>query len=237
MIPMNQLADYLQGQSLNLDLAELKIAVLALSAAMSVERSPVRKDLFHYPVPLLSEDGSCSIAEQLADEPYDISRWLSDDSVADSSISINKLYVLLDTVNARVGADWLGIYCKVPTDHGESLIKLAYLGKPSRAEFPLSDSFALQSNNSRVAMTGVGVVIDDVHEWQLAGGSYYQCDALVKSEVCLPIIDKDGQTVGILDAESSIAGFFDHPRQVWLAAMAIALAQPLLALPLVEIQR
>jgi len=144
------------------------------------------------------------------------------------------LAALIDSTNRQVGADWLGIYVVRGEGEASRLVKLSYHGRPSRAEFPLTADFAEVSNNSRVGLSGWGVIIDDVAEWCALGGGYYQCDPTVTSEVCLPVLDAEGRVLGIIDAESSQRGFFTPERQAWLAALAVVLAEPLAALPFVE---
>lgn len=233
MIPARRLAAYLKEQSLPLDKVELQIAALTLGAVLSVDKPAPRTDLFRYPVPLLSDDGACSLVDELAAEPYDLSPLFGGES-AEARGALNDLHALVDSTNSRVGADWLGIYRAIGSKEQARLVKLAYRGAPSRAEFPLTEGFAAGSNNSRVGLTGWGVVIDDVAVWRDMGGSYYECDPKVKSEVCLPVLDEEGVVLGIIDAESAEAGFFTAERQVWLAALALVLASPLAGLPLVE---
>ncbi|MBI3145000.1 MAG: GAF domain-containing protein [Pseudogulbenkiania sp.] len=233
MIPARHLAAYLKEQSLPLDKVEVQIATLTLGAVLSVDKPAPRVDLFRYPVPLLSEDGACSLVDELAAEPYDLSPLFGGESV-EARTALNDLNALVDSTNSRVGADWLGIYRVIGSKEQAKLVKLAYRGGPSRAEFPLTESFAAGSNNSRVGLTGWGVVIDDVAAWRDMGGSYYECDPKVKSEVCLPVLNEEGEVLGIIDAESADAGFFTPERQVWLTALALVLAAPLAELPLVE---
>ncbi|WP_374555438.1 GAF domain-containing protein [Aquitalea pelogenes] len=233
MIPTRQLTDYLREQGLKLDRTELQIAVMTLQAVLDVEKPPVQRDLFRYQVPELSEDGACSLVEELADEPYDLSVWFGGETEAARSLLTN-FNALVDSVNQKIGADWLGIYRRAGEGKDARLVKLAYQGLPSRAEFPLTEEFAAGSNNSRVGLTGWGVLIDDVAAWRAEGGGYYECDPKVKSEVCLPIVDEHDRVLGILDAESSQLGYFDASRQVWLAALAILLAAPFAAMPPLE---
>ncbi|WP_227103600.1 GAF domain-containing protein [Chromobacterium rhizoryzae] len=231
MIPVSQLADYLREQSLDLDRTELQIAVLTLSAVLNADKPAARQDLYRYRVPKLSEDGSCSLFEELADEPYDLAPLFGGES-PEATAALRNLLALVESVNLKVGADWLGVYRKIGKGQQAKLVKLAYQGVPSRAEFPLTEAFAEYSNNSRVGLTGWAVLIEDVKAWRAEGGGYYECDPKVMSEVCLPVLGQDDNVLGILDAEASSAGFFTPERLVWLAALAIVLAEPFAALPL-----
>src|SRR6185369_384768 len=92
------------------------------------------------------------------------------------------------------------------------LVKVAYVGRPSRAEFPLTREFAARSTNSTVGLTGHATVIDDVSKHVEAGGGFYVCDDGVQSEACVPILDESRQVIGIVDAEAKPKGFFGAER-------------------------
>jgi putative methionine-R-sulfoxide reductase with GAF domain len=235
MMAAHALKDYLREQSLELALTEVHVAALTLAAVLAAQKPPAERDLFRYPVPLLGEGGACSLVDELADEPYDLRPWFGGETDEARAV-LADLAALTDSVNRQVGADWLGIYAVGGEDDAARLVKMAYQGRPSRAEFPLTAEFAEISNNSRVGLSGWGVVIDDVAEWCALGGGYYQCDPAVQSEVCLPVLDAEGRVIGIVDAESAQRGFFVPERLAWLAALAVVLAQPLSALPFVDLE-
>src|SRR4029077_4003415 len=88
------------------------------------------------------------------------------------------------------------------------LVKVSYVGRASRAEFPLTTEFAQRSTNSTVGLTGRSTVIDDVSKHVEAGGGFYVCDDGVQSEACVPILDGAYQVVGIVDAEAKDSAFF-----------------------------
>lgn len=60
------------------------------------------------------------------------------------------------------GADWVGIY-RVVEEHGgaRSLLKEAYRGSKSRGLFPLTEAFAVGSNNSSCALSRRCKVVKD----------------------------------------------------------------------------
>lgn len=87
-------------------------------------------------------------------------------------------------------------------------MKLAYRGAPSRPFFPLTEEFAKNSTNSKVGLTGKLILIDNVSEYY---DGYYECDQRVQSEVCVPII-KNGNIIGIIDAESHQKNFFTSEK-------------------------
>lgn len=185
--------------------------------------------LYGYPVPLLSEDGSCSLIDELAPTPYDLTGILGGRNEA----TTRKLLLLNQVVEYATqlsGADWLGVY-QVRANAMQQcvLVKLAYRGRPSRAEFPLSTEFAYGkpgSTNSTVGLEGSARVIDDVAAYTAEGGGFYVCDNAVQSEACLPIFDEAGAVIGIIDAEAEPKHFFNPDRVS--AVVALALVVPAL---------
>ncbi len=177
--------------------------------------------LYRYQVPLLSEDGSCSLIDELDPVSYDLARVLGGES-EDLSRKLKLLNILVTRAHMVTGAEWVGIYQRRrKTANPEVLVKLAYRGRPSRAEFPLTAEFANTSTNSAVALSGQARVIDDVAAYKAAGGAFYVCDDAVQSEFCAPILDVDGKAIGIIDAEASPQSFFTVDRQSVLVAMAM----------------
>jgi putative methionine-R-sulfoxide reductase with GAF domain len=233
MIAAKALAAYLKEQSLDLVLDQVQVAALTLSAVLAVEKPRLERDLFRFPVPELGEDGACSLLDTLAPEPYDLTAWFGAPS-APAHEALRNLAVLLESTNHQVAADWLGVYAVRGSDDDARLVKLSYLGRHSRAEFPLTEDFAAKSNNSRVGLSGWGAVIDDVEQWCQLGGGYYTCDPAVQSEVCLPVLDAEGKVLGIIDAEASSKAYFDAERLAWLAALAAVLSEPLAQMPFVD---
>ena len=77
---------------------------------------------------------------------------------------LRALRAVCAAVADRVGAQWVGVYQVVPASDAAArfggdaaapnLLKLAYVGAPSRPYFPLTAAFAAGSNNSSVAMSG-----------------------------------------------------------------------------------
>lgn len=63
------------------------------------------------------------------------------------------------------GADWVGIYRVVSMDDegSQSLLKEAYRGAQSRGLFPLTEEFALKSNNSNCALRQRAKVVADTN--------------------------------------------------------------------------
>ena len=177
--------------------------------------------LYTYPVPIMTEDGTCSIVDKLAPVPYDLAAILGGRS-EQSTRRLALLERLVERVQETTGADWVGVYqrragvAEVPV-----LVKVSYIGRASRPEFPLTAEFAERSTNSTVGLTGRATVIDDVSRHVEAGGGFYVCDDGVQSEACVPILDDTRQVAGIVDAEAKARGFFGAERLVVIAALAI----------------
>ncbi len=177
--------------------------------------------LYTYKVPMLSEDGTCSLIEELAPEPYDIAPILGGRSEANTR-KLLLLNQLVEHATQLAGADWLGIYQTRTNKIGDPvLVKLAYRGRPSRAEFPLNETFARGSTNSTVGLSGHAKVIDDVAAHTAAGGAFYVCDDEVQSEICVPVLDEGGKVLGIIDAEAQPKAFFNSNRMILVVAMAL----------------
>ncbi|HUQ29806.1 MAG TPA: GAF domain-containing protein [Usitatibacter sp.] len=197
-------------------------AIRDLMEAMS-EKVAVGNEssLYTYPVPMLTEDGTCSIVDELAPVPYDLTGVLGG-RTEQTTRRLALLERLVERVQETTGADWVGIYQK--RSNGAAvpvLVKVAYVGRPSRAEFPLTREFAEKSTNSTVGLTGRTTVIDDVSRHVEAGGGFYVCDDGIQSEACVPILDESREVVGIVDAEAKARGFFGAERLAVVAALAL----------------
>lgn len=183
--------------------------------------------LYSYPVPMMTEDGTCSVVDQLAPVPYDLGAILGGRS-EQTTRRLGLLERLVERTQETTGADWIGIYQRRANAFGQPvLVKVSYVGRPSRAEFPLTHEFAQRSVNSTVGLTGRATVIDDVSKHVEAGGGFYVCDDGVQSEACVPILGEGRQVAGIVDAEARARGFFGADRLVVIAALAIV-ASPVL---------
>ena len=177
--------------------------------------------LYTYPVPMMTEDGACSIVDQLAPMRYDLGPILGGRN-DQTTRRLALLKRLAERAQQTTGADWIGIYQRRENAMGiPVLVKVAYVGRPSRAEFPLTAEFAERSTNSTVGLTARTAVIDDVGKHVEAGGGFYVCDDGVQSEACVPILGDDRQVAGIVDAEAKAKAFFGADRLAVIAALAI----------------
>lgn len=179
------------------------------------------ESLYRYRVPMLTEDGSCSIVDELAPVPYDLTAILGGRS-EQTTRRLALLERLVERAQETTGADWVGVYQRRVNSVGiDVMVKVSYVGLPTRAEFPLTREFAERSTNSTVGLTGRATVIDDVSKHVEAGGGFYVCDDGVQSEACVPILDDTRQVVGIVDAEAKARGFYGAERLAVIAALAI----------------
>ncbi|HSJ97637.1 MAG TPA: GAF domain-containing protein [Myxococcota bacterium] len=226
-----RVADYLRIaglESMRGREADVERAVRDLLEAMA-ERVEVADagSLYTYTVPMMTEDGACSIVDRLAPVPYDLAAILGGRS-EQTTRRLALLERLVERAQETTGADWVGIYQRRVNPAGLAvLVKVSYVGRASRAEFPLTREFAQRSTNSTVGLTGRATVLDDVGKHVEAGGGFYVCDEGVQSEACLPILDTGRQVVGIVDFEAKARGFFGAERLAVCAALAI-IAQPVL---------
>lgn len=202
--------------------ADVERAVRDLMEAMSEKVAIGNPDsLYSYRVPMLTEDGTCSIVDQLAPVPYDLGAILGGRSER-TTRRLALLERLVERVQETTGADWVGVYQKRVNAAGiPVLVKLSYVGRPSRAEFPLTREFAEKSTNSTVGLTGRATVIEDVSRHVEAGGGFYVCDDGVQSEACVPILDDAREVAGIVDVEAKPKGFFGADRLAVIAAFAL----------------
>jgi putative methionine-R-sulfoxide reductase with GAF domain len=225
MDPTPRIASYLRVaglESLSGREAAVERAVLDLMEAMGEKVAILdASSLYTYRVPMLTDDGACSIVDELAPVPYDLAAILGGRS-EQTTRRLALLERLVERAQETTGADWLGIYQKRVNSAGVPvLVKVSYVGRPSRAEFPLTHEFAEKSTNSTVGLTGRATVIEDVSRHVEAGGGFYVCDDGVQSEACVPILDDARQVVGIVDAEAKPKGFFGAERLAVLAALAL----------------
>ena len=183
------------------------------------------RQLYTYRVPKLGPGGSCSITDELEETPYDLSETfaLREKSLEKQSLTIRLWHFrgIVESLHQETAVDWLGIYQTIEKANGDRvLVKLAYQGAPSRAEFPLTEEFAKNSNNSTVGLTGKAVIFQDIEEYQ---GPYYKCDSKVQSEFCVPILNSEGAIRGIIDAESFQKQFFTAERLLQIAKVCFDL--------------
>ncbi|MFZ6725824.1 GAF domain-containing protein [Undibacterium sp. MH2W] len=178
---------------------------------------------WQYQVPELGEGGSCSLFDQLAAQPYDLEPILGGKTELTTAL-LARVTAIVDFYQKNSGSQWFGVYQKRINPQGETvLVKLAYYGAASRAEFPLTPEFAAMSNNSTVGLSGKARIINDVGVYLSAGGEYYTCDPKVQSEACLPLFAEDRRLVGIIDSEAFAKNVFVEKELSLLLSVAVKL--------------
>jgi len=191
-------------------------------AAILQSPPPADVSLLAYRVPTETEDGTCSLPDKLAATPFNTRAVLQCSCLPPSgqpaglpeAADVRRaagLRGVCEAIAAATGSEWVGVYERLAVGSafggGEALLKLAYVGSPSRALFPLTPAFAALSNNSTVGMSGCAVVIDDAGSMD-SDTPYYKCDGRVLSEYCAPIVSREGIILGIVDAEAWRSGVY-----------------------------
>src|SRR6185369_2977345 len=223
--PQQRITEYLRLSGLETLVgreADVERAVRDLMEALAEKVAVGDADsLYTYPVPMLGEDGACSVLDEMAPVPYDLTGILGGRS-DQATRRLALLERLVERAQETTGVDWLGIYQRRVDAKGMPVIvTLSYVGRPSRAEFPLTREFAERSTNSTVGLTGRATVIENVSKHVEAGGGFYVCDTGVQSEACLPIVDARREVAGIVDAEAKPSAFFGAERLAVIAALAL----------------
>tara|TARA_R110002126_G_scaffold43475_21_gene124620 strand:- start:13310 stop:13987 length:678 start_codon:yes stop_codon:yes gene_type:complete len=215
-------SEYLQRSGLWAEFGDISAEVERHCNALRADlQTAVGEVYWQFQVPELGEGGACSLFGQLADEPYLLQPILGGETPA-NQLALSKLSAIAGYYRTHSKQDWFGIYqARFNADAQPVLVKLAYYGAPSRAEFPLNSEFAKISNNSTVGLTGQARVINSVPEYLAAGGEYYTCDPKVQAEACLPLFDQSGKIAGIVDAEHFQSAIFTPAAMALLVAVCL----------------
>lgn len=157
-----------------------------------------KNDVLKFLQPELNPDGTCPIFKK-AGEYYDLRKWHKDSTNLFSFVKSLKLFA--ESVQKETNVGWFGIYI---LKNNNLLVKYAYAGEFSKAEFPVTAENLDKSVNANVAYYKKTIHIENVDQFD---GPYYRCDAKVKSELCIPILSED-KCIGIIDCEDHRPGFF-----------------------------
>jgi putative methionine-R-sulfoxide reductase with GAF domain len=215
-------SSYLDLAQLSIDPRLIDTALAELDLFLNDESNSVQA-VWSYRIPELGEGGACSLFGHLQDEPFELSSIL--DKSENTQVCLTKLQAIVDFVSRRTLVDWFGIYQTRVTPEGPQLLKLAYVGAPSRPLFPVNEQFAATSNNVQTVMSHHARVINDVQAYVEAGGEYYTCDPKVQAETCLPLFDSANNCIGIIDAEAFSKEFFTPDVLALLIAVCIKIPQ------------
>jgi len=61
-------------------------------------------------------------------------------------------------------------------------------------------------------LKGETVVVEDVHQFP----GHIACDSRSRSEIVVPLRDRGGEIIGVLDVDSKEIGSFDETDRIWL---------------------
>ena len=109
--------------------------------------------------------------------------------------------------HALPDVNWLGFYFF----DGRELVVGPFQGKPACVRIALGQGFCGAAAQSRTTQLGA-----DLHEFP----GHIACDAASRSEVVVPLIDKHGALIGVLDVDSPEPGRFDADDQAGLESLA-----------------
>ena len=92
--------------------------------------------LYTYPIPMLAEDGACSVLDELAPVPYDLTGILGGRS-EQATRRLALLERLVERAQETTGSDWIGIYQRRTNPAGTPvLVKLSYVGRAEPRRVP-----------------------------------------------------------------------------------------------------
>lgn len=100
---------------------------------------------------------------------------------------------------------WCGFYLLAPS--GEELVLAAHRDKPACSPLPM------RGVCGSVAKSGTPMVVPEV---SALGDKHVECDPKNRSEIALPVFDKDGKVWAVFDADSYEPAAFDEMDQRWL---------------------
>lgn len=108
--------------------------------------------------------------------------------------------------------NWVGFYFF----DGTELVVGPFQGLPACVRIPLDRGVCGAAASSRQTQR-----IDDVHAFP----GHIACDSASNSELVVPLVDAQGQLVGVFDLDSPRAARFDPDDQAGLEALAAAFVQ------------
>ncbi len=135
--------------------------------------------------------------------------------------SIERRYCHLANVSALLwdyfeGINWVGFYVREPTkDH---LVLGPFQGKVACTDIEFSRGVC-----GKAARTRQSQRIADVHQFP----GHIACDEASRSELVIPIVDKDNALVALLDLDSPHENRFTEEDQKLLEYVALALSSRL----------
>lgn len=101
---------------------------------------------------------------------------------------------------------WTGFYIVAP-DNPRELVVGPYQGTLGCLRIPFGRGVC-----GAAAETGETQLVKDVHAFP----GHIACDSRSNSEIVVPVHDKDGALIAVLDVDSTEFGAFDETDQKWL---------------------
>ena len=102
---------------------------------------------------------------------------------------------------------WAGFYFR----RGEKLVLGPFQGRPACIEIPLGKGVC-----GSAAQTGAAIVVPDVHAFP----GHIACDSASNSEIVVPVFDKNGRVIAVLDIDSESFSRFDRDDAAGLESFA-----------------
>ena len=103
--------------------------------------------------------------------------------------------------------NWAGFYLY----DGEKLVLNAFQGKPACIEIPMGRGVC-----GTAVAEGKTQLVPNVHDFP----GHIACDSASNSEIVVPLFDRFGEVVGVLDIDSPLLSRFDENDRQGLEAMA-----------------
>lgn len=143
-------------------------------------------------------------------EKYDIVDTMYDDYVHESKDLVANLAnisaILFDIIT---DINWLGFYLYKEMD--KTLILGPFQGRPAIDTISITDGVC-----GTCAREQKTIIVDDVHSFC----GHIACDIRSKSEIVVPVFNKDGDLFAIIDVDSPIKARFTDKEKVLLEHVA-----------------
>ncbi len=124
--------------------------------------------------------------------------------ISDDEGLVSKLSNLSAVMNlALENINWVGFYLL----DGEDLVLGPFQGKPACVRLQKGKGVCQKAVENTAT-----VLVDDVH----AFSGHIACDSESNSEIVVPLTNKNGEVVAVLDIDSPIKSRFDSTDKQWL---------------------
>ncbi|OVE78882.1 hypothetical protein BVY01_04160 [bacterium I07] len=114
---------------------------------------------------------------------------------------------VMAVLKKRLSFYWVGLYFL----HGDKLVLGPFQGTPACVFLNLNEGVCAECVRLQRS-----IVVPDVHLFS----GHVACDPLSRSEIVIPVFDKKGLLVGVLDADSKESHFFDEIDRQYLESIA-----------------